>query len=263
MAIKLKIRLLTIFLIFICAAVGLTCGTAPERKQDPDLASLNIHFPSLNLYHAFLYASSMAMVIGLSQQVRILHRNWSSANDEECRFAYHFAVTWRIAMVILFCSCLFARVLLSRNILQFPNDDVLLYESFPDTMTLICVIVVLINNVERWQRKDSYRKQPAWLTGLVFAIALILLLILLPDTGMIAYLVHVATQGIERAQPARFQRIGVFPDHEREAFRLFWLSVASVVAVAIAAAGLVIANTVSMRRRFVILCVATSLIALV
>src|SRR5689334_22549554 len=105
-----KIQLFTIFLVFICAAVGLTCGTAPQPKRDSFLSSL-IRFPNLNLYYALLYAVSMAMVIGLLQQVMYLRKTNPSErqNNDGLQFAYAFARTWRVLIAAILSICLVGR----------------------------------------------------------------------------------------------------------------------------------------------------------
>lgn len=59
-----QVRLQSLILFFICAAIGLTCATAPPT--DPDLF-LGMYVPQLNLHYAMFYAVVAAMVIGLLQ----------------------------------------------------------------------------------------------------------------------------------------------------------------------------------------------------
>src|SRR5262245_52602458 len=74
-----QIRLRTIFLLFLCAAVGLATSADPLGALDPTIAS--------------------AMVIGLLQQLRVLQRCApSQAAVDGFAFARQFAIAWRIAL---------------------------------------------------------------------------------------------------------------------------------------------------------------------
>jgi hypothetical protein len=248
-----QIRLSTILLIFFCAAVGMTCATAPPAVTDPDLKSLGYYLPQLNLHYAMLYAASMAMVIGLMQQINsLLRADLRIANGGNgVRFAKSFAIGWRITIAAMILVCMASRILISRRMMQLPeHNDFFGNEIFPDTLAMICTIFVLSDSVHSWRHDKPVGKNHGWITigatiaGLVFA------LIVLPDTAMIIYLVHIATQGIEFSHPVRFQRLGLFPDHAAEGYRFFWLSVGAVLCVALAAIALALANVSRLGRNF-------------
>jgi hypothetical protein len=56
--------------------------------------------------------------------------------------------------------------------------------------------------------------------------------------------------------------VGAFPDHEKEGFRLFWLSMWATFAVAVAAAALLLAFAARNKRRFRLVCIVLYAIAL-
>jgi hypothetical protein len=135
---------------------------------------------------------------------------------------------------------------------------------FPDTMASIFVIVVLCDSVSRWGHPSrTLRMRRGWISLLAVIGGVVLALIVLPDAGMITYLVHVATQGIEHAQPFKFQRSGFFPDQRLEGFRFFWLSLIALLAVMFAAIALVASNLEGLRKKFVSVLVAAYFVLLV
>ena len=247
-----QIRLRTIFLVFCCAAVGMTCATAPPRERDPDLSFLNEYLTQLNLYYALLYAAASAMVVGLVEQIRYLvHVEAPASGDiNNVRFAWRFAIVWRTIIAVVLGICLLARILLLRRIIQLPEHDLLVHLIFPDTLTLICAIVVFSDSISRWRHPTNARTSRTWVTVPAFISGVVLALLLLPDSGLITYLVHIATQGIEVAQPARFQRVGVFPNQQAEGYRLFWLSLAAAIDIAFAGATLMLANSPGVKRSY-------------
>lgn len=235
-----QIRLRTFFLIFVCAAVGLTCATAPPRVPDPSFKALGLYIAHLNYHYALLTAAAMAIVIGLFEQVMALRR-WLppfGADDGGFRFGRSFAITWRISLLILIVVCLLGTVLLSRQVLSLPkHGEFTPYQVFPDKILVLAIIVVLVDSLRRWRHTDR-RRQSLWTDVLVFILgASLALFYIWPDSGMIVFLVHIATQGIESAQ--RYHRPGVFPNHELEHFRTYWMSLAAVIAVLLAAVLLV------------------------
>ncbi len=247
-----QIELRVVFLIFFCAAVGLTCASAPPSRESEELrALLTIYVPSLNVHYALLTAAATVMVFGLIQQVRFLV-HWKPATLNAKRgihFARVFAITWRIAIATTIVICLLARVLILRQVVRLPSgDDWLISKAFPDALLEVAMIVVLSDSIRRWcpnsSREPSTKLEPiAWIVGIILA------LLVLPEAGFITYLVHIAVQGIERAQPLKLQRPGVYPDQLATHFRLFWISFAAAIAVALAASLLVLANRVKRRTK--------------
>jgi hypothetical protein len=208
-----------------------------------------------------LYAASMAMVIGLVQQTNnLLRSDLRAANGGNgIRFARNFAIGWRIIIAAMILVCMASRILLSRRMIQLPeHDDFFGNEIFPDTLARIFTIFVLSDSVYRWRRDRPVGKNHGWITATTAVAGLVVALIVLPDTAMVCYLVHIATQGIEFSHPVRFQRLGSFPNHAAEGYRLFWLSVSAVLGVALAAIALILANVSRLGRNskiaFVALC---------
>lgn len=241
-----QIRLRTLFVVFFCVAVGMTCATAPEPADDPSLSGIGIYIPRLNFHYALLTAAAMTMVVGLMQQVRSLvhSKTVAATKDNGLKFARKFAVSWRVAIAFTIFGCLLFHILILRKVIQpIDHEELFLVELVPGTLLEICVIVVLIDCVRRWQRAKSseYRAliEPlAWFLGLAFA------LIVLPDSGLIVYLVHIATEGIEKAMPLRFHRPNVFPNQRLEHFQVFWMSFVAVMAVVVALYVLELVRTV-------------------
>lgn len=249
-----QIRLRTLFVIFFCVAVGMTCATAPEPADDPSLSGINLYFARLNFHYALLSAAAMAMVVGLLQQIRMLRHSKTATTMSESPliFARTFAVTWRVAIAAIIFGCLLFHILILRQVIRpIDHEDLFIVELVPGTLLDICVIVVLIDCLRRWQRAKSseYRAliEPlAWFLGLAFA------LIVLPDSGLIMYLVHIATEGIEKAMPLRFHRPNVFPNQRLEHFQVFWMSFVAVMAVVVALCILELVRTVRFTsKRFV------------
>jgi hypothetical protein len=252
-----QIRLRTMFLFFACAAIGLTCATGLPEKDSAGFAWLHIIAPRKNPYYFFLYTSVTVIVAGLAAQTRDLARlkSGSLARSNDLRFAWSFAISWRAAIALALCACAVGRILLAREIIRLPDEFLAQETVFPDTLALIGIIVVLSNSIERRRFKPA-AKESLCMTALAFVAGVLILALILRDTGLITYLVHIATQGIERAQQGRFQRVGTFPDQESEGFRLFWLSEAAAIVVVIAAAALLLAMAARDKRRYQIACFA-------
>jgi hypothetical protein len=241
-----RIRLRTIFLLFICAAVGLAIGLAPIQKIDPSLG-LGWHEPRYSLIYSLLAAASVAVIIGLLNEITVLWQWAAPAGDasDGMRFARAFAIVWRSAIAALLSVCLITALLISRYILELPDTETFLsYEAFPYVVWVVCLIVVLSVSLLRRQQSKQQRP-PTWqLLTILFAGAIAAALIL-PDIGLVHFLVHVAAAGIEHAQPAEFQTVGSFPDLRAERFTLFWLTMAAQGALIVAGANLLLANKYS------------------
>ncbi len=257
-----QVRLRTLFVVFFCAAVGMTCATAPV-VENPDLKSLGLHLPRLNLHNAFLAAASMALVISLVQQIRkLIQVREIDAADDDIRFARRFGIVWRAVVAAIVVACIAVQLLLSRNVVSLPEHTPgYWYDIIPNILWIVCLIVTLSACLRREERKKSVERYSIFLACAIWFAGTILALLLLPDTGLIQFLVHIATQGIEAFQPLKFHRIGTFPDQQSEGFRLFWLSLTSVCCVVLAAAILI-----SMRRfkstRIRLLCTGTFVLLL-
>jgi hypothetical protein len=237
-----RIRLRLIFFIFFCAAFGLAIGTAPVTKNDPLFTIGGWGNVRLNWHYALLAAGSVAVVIGLVKEVAIL-RSWKARAEIEptaaASFATAFAIGWRIAIAGLLVICLATAMIVSRQVISLPDSEMFLsYALFPNALWVVCLVIALSVSFSRWRREESKRDPPwkllaVWLAGTVVAA------LILPDIGLIHFLVHVATAGIEFAQPVRFQFADGFPDHRAEGFRSFWISVAAAGVIALAILNLV------------------------
>jgi hypothetical protein len=247
-----QIRLRTFFLIFFCAAVGMTCATTPPDEVDPAASIFPIYTPQLNLYHALLYSASVATAIGLTVQARDLYKSRLpvSTRKHDLRFARILAILWRTSSASMLVVCMFAHMLLARRILKLPeHNDFFDTDIFPDTIASILVIFVLTESLARWRRTKEPRHARAWVTALSVIAGLILALVVLPNEGLVMYLVHLAVSGVEAYQPGRFQRLGAYPNPRADGFRFFWLSFGAIAILISAAAMLFFANCIRAFRK--------------
>jgi hypothetical protein len=247
-----QIQLRTVFLLFLCAAIGLTCATAPDTHPDPAArASLRWHVANLDFCFALLSAATAAMVFGLLQQAIFLYRlpATTSTTAANLRFARRFAIAWRVALALLGAVCLLSKVLVVRQIVKLPeHEDYTPRELFPTTMIIICVLIVLSDCVRRWRQSRAPRSN-AFLNYIAWICGAILLLLVLRDAGFLPYLVHIGIHGIENASAVKFQRPDVFPNHAAEHFRTFWISLSAAIVVMLTALLLFQQATLRMNRR--------------
>lgn len=236
-----QVQLRTILLVFGCAAIGMTCATAPRDKSG---TTFGINLPKLELHYALLYAAATAIAFGFIQQVLSLRelKIPPNAANREVRFAKYFAIAWRVGVVAGVAACTVSRILLSRKLISLPESNIGGVEIFPDTCATILVVVALFDSVNRWSAPSTTGKHSVWITAAAAVTSLVFALLVLPETNFLTFLIHVATQGIEFSHPAKFQRLGTFPDHQAEHFRFFWLSLATVVCISLAATALALAN---------------------
>ena len=232
----------------------MTCATAPEPADDPSLSGIGIYVARLNLHYALLTAAATAMVVGLLQQARsLVHSKTAAATkDNGLKFTRAFAISWRVAIAFIILGCLLLHILILRQVIQpLDREELIFVELVPGTQLDLSVIIVLIDCVRRWQRErpSKHRRwiEPvAWILGLAFA------LIVLPDSGLITYLVHLATEGIEQATPLKFHRPDAYPNQQLEHFQAFWMSFGAVIAVALTSYILALARTTKFTsKRFV------------
>src|SRR5262245_8069936 len=125
MAAKPTIQLRTIFLVFVCAAVGLTCATALPKNADLRFVWFHTIPPRENLFHFLLYTGAALIVAGLIAQIRDLARLQPMAAKRkiELRFALLFAISWRAAIVVAFCACAVGQILLAREKIKLPETE--------------------------------------------------------------------------------------------------------------------------------------------
>jgi hypothetical protein len=230
-----QIRLRTLFAITLCLAVGLTVGA----RGNFDRSSVNAFgswAPTFNWHYTVLATASAAIIIGLiTQAIQLLHSaSPTEPGERSLAFARRFAISWRLATAAIIALCLAVALLLSQHLIELPDTETYLtYEVFPYAWWTCCIAVVLLASLTRLapQRMGAKTVGPssviAWLiTGLA-------LLLIMPNIGLITYLVHIATQSIENAQPRIYHREGGFLG-ESSGFRLFWVATV-VVALAFVA----------------------------
>jgi hypothetical protein len=253
-----RIRLRTVFVIFLCAAAGLAIGTSPKREaNDPLLTILGWHDAQLNWHYALLSAASIAMLIGLLHQVAYLW-NWKRTGVFEYEaeiFAVRYAIAWRLAIAILIITCLATAMLLARRFTELPDSEAFFtYEPFPYAIWAMCLIAVLSSSLDRWRRRNGNRSDPLLRNAALWIVGSVMAILILLDVTFVHFLVHIAINGIEQAQSARYQIVGLFPDHRAEGFRTFWISAVAVAILLWGAGSIVLVNKsrLERRRRFVI-----------
>ena len=227
-----KFNLCALFVITLCTSIGLTCGLPLSD------AIRGGQVPLFNWHFALLSAASIAIAFGLFQQMGVI-RAWRQTTTlpiHEFKFAVILAVSWRLIVGLLICLCLIVKLLIARGAFDLPEDHgFVTFDAFPSSLWLFCMVVALAEATQRRTEPPNGRSTArlvevgSWIAGTIFA------LIVLPQNAIIHHLVHLATAGIEAYIPHSYQRLGTFPDHQKEGFRLFWLSVSAVVLVVIAA----------------------------
>ena len=123
------------------------------------------------------------------------------------------------------------------------------YSPSIDVVVQLSIIAVLSDSVRRWRTDIPLRRPRISRIFATWMLGVALVILMLPDIGLMYYLVHIATAGIELAHPLRLQRPGVFPDQYQEGFRLFWLTIGVVISLSLAALFLVVANIGQRSRR--------------
>ena len=249
MALLPQIRLRSFFFMFFCAAVGLTCATSPQI-EDPLLTSRGIYVPHLNIHYGILVAASTAVIVGLVQQARFIAKSPSAElSSADSRFGQWCAIYWRLAIALVVFFCLIVRLLVSRQILPEAQHDYYPEHVFPEAIILASIIIVLTASISRFADRTARQKRSFVIRILVpMLVGVTLLLVALANMGFMPSLLHIATRGIEMGGQLRFRRPGAFPDQAANGFRLFWLSLATLVAVILAAVGLACVFTAELTR---------------
>jgi hypothetical protein len=215
MKLSLRIRLRTIFLLFVCAAVGLATSRDPLGALEPAIAT--------------------AMVIGLLQQARQLSLTPNGGQPSDLKFARQFALVWRVCLAAIIAACVVISLFYSNGMLRMDNDQksALLFKVlFP--ITSISLTAVLCNSLTRWRPSAWDRTERPRKRLIFWLLAAILGLLVVVQGGLLAFLVHEAVAGIEAAIPARFQRPGVYPNLREEGFRPFWMAATAVATLGLA-----------------------------
>jgi hypothetical protein len=227
-----RVRLSTVFLLIFCVAVGLAIHPNPLDALTPTIAS--------------------AMCLGLIQQARQLFRakRTNVDTDSHWSFAFKFAILWRLALASVIAACLVSQMSISHHLWQEPTSgDLIVYQSSIWTVVQICMIVVLSDSVRRWSPHTPPAASNRWRVVFWWILSLAVVAAALPDLGLVAGLVHLATEGIEAGQPVRFSRTGTYPNHQTEGFRSFWITSAALIIGFLAIIFFVLANAVQTRRR--------------
>jgi hypothetical protein len=215
-----QIRLRTMFLFIVCAAVGMTTSADPLGWIAP--------------------AFETAIVVGLLQQARELQKcRLSEAGfTGELKFARRYAIFWRIAICILIVGCMVWRMLLSKKIVALPEHrKIFINDVFSDGLPQICVLIAVCNSHMRWRAVRSsvlarvIRTPFMWAAGIAAALTTVIYATLMD------FLVHRAVFGIERSQ--RYRRTGVYINLAAEGYDAIWIGIGAVACL-LAAIALVV-----------------------
>jgi hypothetical protein len=240
--------------------VGLTVGTSPTPDED---ASLGFYTARLDWHYALLGAATVAVIIGLLAQAASIARSvdWKLKTDP-FRYSALFAVCWRSALALILFSCLFTEILVSRRMVRMPESEAIVTcPVFPDAVWICGILITLLASLMRLRGTKPPKENRQWVNHSIWLLGPILAVLILPDVTLVHFLVHIATRGIEVAQPGALQRVGTFPDHQAEGFQSFWIATAAVAAVIIAAFCLVTINAGTALSRRHKLCCAVSYVA--
>jgi hypothetical protein len=215
-----RLSLRTLFLLFFCAAVGLTIHPSPAAALEPAIAT--------------------AIVIGLIQQVRQLFSWYPSADERSSAiaFAQRFAITWRLFIIAVIATCVVIDMLVSKGIVPFPpdHDDQWFYLQYAAILPL-CIVVTVCNSLARWRSSLPIRAGRRWRPAGLWAFGIFVGIVLLIDGTGVQFLVHKGVAGIEAAQ--KYRRPGIYPNLADEQYRSIWLASAAVVSLITAGAMLV------------------------
>jgi len=200
-----RIRLRTLFLLFFCAAIGLS--TYP------------------NLLGALEPAVQTAIIVGLMQQIR----RFVLWNPSELRavtafwFARLFAILWRAVVAITLAGCMLRTMLLARGVVT-PSDreSILIIQPLSDGLPQLCMLIVVCNSLMRWRAQAFDAKQRPANVTLLWILGILMALTMLLEGTMIDFLVHRAVAGIEAAQPQQLHRPGVYIRLDSEGYKALW-----------------------------------------
>ncbi len=215
---------------FVCLAIGLACM---DRNRDVP-----------NLFVTIWVTATVAMIVGLVQQSRILLANLPAiaAQGEHARFSCWFAVWWRWILGLILGCCVAQQLWQSQSPYRLPENEELFYplsgyDAVNCLLQVVWIVAVLIvmsaahsENPQRTpHRSGGVRATVGWVAGILY------LGLVIWDLGVLPMLVHCATAAVEATIPAAFQRSEVFfPRSASESYWLFWLALLAAAALFLA-----------------------------
>ena len=209
---RFNIREMLLWFVFVAVALSIGVGA-------PDEYSRVSPFERVDWEAALVALLSLVMVRGLMQESVALWRLGSDTKENPCLLA----ASLRATLALFLTLCLIVVLLISRGLVALPeHQDLFLFEDvFPMHVWQVCVIVTLVMGVGRWSSSQHPHRKRRWLGPVACIAVLVLGLLVLPNAALLHYLVHHATEEIDREAAVQWQR---YPDHAQEGFRLFWLS---------------------------------------
>lgn len=209
-----RIQLRTIFVLVSCAAVGLAADPNPKSALGPIIQAV--------------------MIIGLLQQIRTLVA-WRSTQlplASEIKFAWSFAIFWRIAVATTFAGFILYSMLLSRGFLStLDRHELLLIEPLRDGVIYVLMLVVLCSSLARWRSAARESNRTALYSTLLWLGSLSIIGLVLLDATITQFLVHRALTGIEASQQPRFHRQGVYIPIAADAYLPLWFGLAAAISL--------------------------------
>lgn len=207
-----------------CLAVGLTAGS--RIPPDPDFAGFGFTEYQMHWHFGLLATGSTAMIIGLVQQAIFLRRKTHRLADQGCDrcFSWKIAVGWRLVVAFVLFSCIVVQILICRQNIRLPEvADLFFYgDLIPNYLWWLAIVVVLSATRQRY---FLARETPLLRQGLFLLLGLLLILHAVQDMNCVAFLVHLATSGVEGSQPTRWQRHGTFLPTTADQMQFYWYSV--------------------------------------
>jgi hypothetical protein len=212
-----QIRLRTIFLLFFCAAVGLTTSKSPNG--------------------ALRATAEITIVISLFQQAWQLLR-WRTTecdNSHELSFARRFAIFWRFAIAVILGACVLSRLLLAKHFVLPPERGELFFYPLDQGLPQLCILIALCSSCARWRSSRPVVSLHVIRLPLLWILGIAIAAIMLTDGNIMQFLIHRALHGVERAQKPRFHRTDLYVQLSDEGYYAIWFGVVAVACLFVAA----------------------------
>lgn len=219
-------------------ASAVAIGFAVGQKPRIDVSGFWLQGYQQAFYTPTLLAIASVLVIYELGRHALRFRSTSN-RDELIAFALRLAVVARLVLGGGIVLVIVITQLINREILRLPDSEEFIQfytEFWPATLlTLMLILAMRLMIVRRSVPVESIGK--AWLVATVLAVGLLVIgLYVVVDRLLVTGLVHVAIDNVEKSHAMRWQRKGVFPNHQAEGYRSFWLAFNALIALLISGA---------------------------
>lgn len=212
--IQFTLRGLMVFVLGVAVGLSVWQIEAPTAEEDPWVMQMvssrvlwynRIRDVVTRLTHGLVAAAAAWMALGLAVQVRDLAtaQRGCPGPSREQRWGWRFAVSWRVFVVGAVVAHYVIGALLHLGILQPAEmDDVFGTpgKNTREALVLVCIILVLWSVAPRTRPRRTGLGSTLWSVAGVAA-AVVLAVIVCAHNTIIQFLVAVAIQGIESAEP--------------------------------------------------------------